>query len=86
MDIYWNVLCFDSNCIVHNNKVFFKQQFKINLPICSKIFFLFSIKEKDPNYKEFTLFKSFIFVLSGLTLRGWSHVPVKYASRITFLT
>ena len=36
------------------------------------------------NVKEFTLTKSINFVLSGLTLRGWSVEPVNVPSRITF--
>ena len=36
------------------------------------------------NVKEFTLTKSINFVLSGLTLRGWSVEPVNIPSRITF--
>ena len=43
-----------------------------------------SFGEKDPEGKEFTLRKSFIFVMSSLTLRGWSTTPTTNAARILF--
>ncbi len=39
----------------------------------------------DPNYQEFTLSKSYVFILSVLTTRGWSHVPESAAARMAFL-
>ena len=43
-----------------------------------------SFGEKDPECKEFTLRKSFTFVMSSLTLRGWSTTPTANAARILF--
>ena len=38
----------------------------------------------DPSSDEFTLGKSVVFVLSALTMRGWSVVPEKLSSRVAF--
>ena len=46
---------------------------------------IFSYGEQDPEYKEFTPGKCIIFVLSCLTVRGWSVTPTTNASRITFV-
>ena len=38
----------------------------------------------EATFDEFTLGKSMIFVLSALTMRGWSVVPEKFSSRMAF--
>ena len=44
----------------------------------------YSYGEKDPEYKEFTLVKSIIFVMGSLTVRGWSVTPTTNAARVAF--
>ena len=41
--------------------------------------------ERNPAYYEFILGKSAVFVLSSLTLRGWSDTPITAAARIVFI-
>lgn len=45
----------------------------------------YSYGQKDPRYYEFTLGKSTVFVLSSLTMRGWSDTPLTAASRVSFI-
>ncbi len=41
--------------------------------------------ETDPNYHEFTYGKTNVFVVSTLTMRGWSCSPSTSASRTAFI-
>jgi len=48
--------------------------------------FLCSVGRKDENYKEFSWFKSYIFLLSALTMRGWDTQPTKNSGKVVFLS
>ena len=41
---------------------------------------------KDPEYPEFTLGKSYIYLSSTLTMRGWSDLPSKLAAQIAVIS
>ena len=44
-----------------------------------------SFHKTDPAHPEFTLEKSYTFVFSAITLRGWSHTPTTAAARTVFI-
>ena len=62
-------------------------EFILNKCLSISMYYLlnnYSYGEKDPEYKEFTLVKSIIFVMGSLTVRGWSVTPTTNAARVAF--
>ena len=62
-------------------------EFILNKCLSISMYYLlnnYSYGEKDPEYKEFTLIKSIIFVIGSLTVRGWSVTPTTNAARVAF--
>ena len=49
------------------------------------LFFTTEMGKNEPKRKEFTWGKSQVFVLSALTMRGWSDTPNQMASRCAFI-
>ena len=45
----------------------------------------YSVGEKDENDKDFSFAKSYIFLLSSITMRGWNVKPRKASVKIAFL-
>ena len=45
----------------------------------------YSVGEKDENDKDFSFAKSYIFLLSSITMRGWNVKPKKASVQIAFL-
>ena len=48
--------------------------------------FLYRFGKKDPAYHEFTFGKSYIYLCSTLTMRGWSILPSKTAAKIALFS
>ena len=46
----------------------------------------YSFGSTDGNRKEFTWIKSYVFIFSSLTMRGWSHKPTKNSGKLVFLS
>ena len=42
---------------------------------------IFRFPKKDEYYSEFTCARSYVFVLSAMTMRGWSILPSRFAAR-----
>ena len=51
----------------------------------SKYHYYSSYGERDSTNLEFTFGKSAVFVLSSLTMRGWSDTPIAAAARMAFI-
>jgi len=67
--------------VLMNNSKTFQHNF---LYIQAKIVFRFGVR--DPNYKEFTLGKSYVFAAGVLTTaRPWDVSPQTTSARIAFL-
>ena len=51
------------------------------------LYFTTRYPKKDPvAYHEFTLGKSYVYITSALTMRGWGNSPVKPGAQIAFLS
>ena len=83
MGFYCFVLYTCSSFALFNYKVCKRMQLKsiINWHLLS-----YSIGRKDDNYKEFSWFKSYIFLFSALTMRGWDTQPTKNSGKLVFLS
>ena len=82
-------LCVGLFCILTPSILFCSNQYVSIIHIsvlnsCFKIYHLRYGKRNSTNY-EFTIGKSAVFVLSSLTMRGWSDTPITPAARIAFI-
>ena len=50
------------------------------------LYLTFKLGKHDPIKEEFTFGKAYVYQSSTLTMRSWSHVPVKFTSRIALFS
>ena len=82
MGLHCFVLYTCPSSTLFDHKVVFNPDFSCSIPI--RILYC-SVGKKDENAKEFSFFKSYIFLLSALTMRGWSTEPSKNSGKLVFL-